>query len=171
VVNGLVSGWQISTIYKYQSAPPMYFRSGQCTVPGAFRAGCIPAIINPGAVFAQDKSSFDPGKGPLFNVDAFEPVSAFKYYYGKGNRVEESVRGFSYQNQDFTLMKNTRMAGGTNIQLRLEMFNMWNWHSFQSDGEWGNQAFNTDISSGDFGKWNGSVTAPRQIQLGIRFEF
>ena len=58
-------------------------------------------------MFAQDKGSFDPAKGPLFNKDAFEPVSAFNYYYGRGNRVEESIRGFAYQNQDLTLMKNT----------------------------------------------------------------
>ena len=147
VVNGLVSGWQLSTIYKYQSGVPMYFRSGLCTVPGAFRAGCIPAITNADAVFAQEKGSFDPGLGPLFNKDAFTPVSAFNYNFGTGNRVEESIRGFAYTNQDFTLMKNTRMGGGTNLQLRLEVFNLWNWHSFQANGQWGNQAFNTDINS------------------------
>ena len=172
VVNGLVSGWQLSTIFKYQSGVPMYFRSSLCNVPGAFRAGCIPAIVNPGAVFAQDKGSFDPGLGPLFNRDAFTPVSAFNYNYGTGNRVEESIRGFSYRNQDFTVMKNTRMAGGTNLQFRIEVFNLWNWHSFQANGQWGNQAFNTDINSGNFGMWNdGNVTQPRQIQLGVRFEF
>ena len=85
--------------------------------------------------------------GPLFNKDAFTPVSAFNYNYGTGNRVEESIRGFAYTNQDFTIMKNTRMGGGTNLQLRLEVFNLWNWHSFQANGQWGNQAFNTDINS------------------------
>ena len=134
VLNGFVGGWQLSTIYKYQSAPPMYFRSTFCNVPGQFRAACIPAITDPGAVFAQDKSSFDPAKGPLFNKDAFEPVGAFNYYYGRGNRVEESIRGFAYQNQDVTLMKNIRMAGGTNLELRFEAFNMWNWHTFQGGG-------------------------------------
>ena len=54
------------------------------TCPAQFRAGCIPAIIDAGAVFAQDKGSFDPAKGPLFNKDAFEPVDAFNYYYGQG---------------------------------------------------------------------------------------
>jgi hypothetical protein len=171
-LNALVGGWEMSTIYKYQSGPPMYFRSGFCNVPGAFRSTCIPAIINPGAVFAQDKGSYDPGKGPLFNKDAFEPVDAFNYYVGKGNRVEESVRGFAYKNQDFTLMKNTRLRGGTNLQLRFEMFNMWNWHTFYGgDESFAGLAFNNDISSPDFGQWNGGVTAPRQMQLGIRFEF
>jgi hypothetical protein len=172
VANALVSGWQLSTIYKYQSGVPMYFRSGFCNVPGAFRAGCIPAIIDPGAVFAQDKGSFDPALGPLLNRNAFTPVSAFNYNFGTGNRIEESIRGFAYTNQDLTIMKNTRLAGGTNIQFRVEVFNLWNWHSFQANGQWGNQAFNTDINSGDFGRWNdGNVTQPRQIQLGVRFEF
>ena len=133
---------------------------------------CIPAIIDPGNVFAQDKGSFDPALGPLFNKDAFEPVSAFNYYYGRGNRVEESIRGFAYKNQDFTVMKNTRMPGGTNLQLRFEVFNMWNWHTFSPNGQWGNQAFENDISTPNFGTWTGgNVTLPRQMQLGIRFEF
>jgi hypothetical protein len=139
-------------------------------VPGAFRAGCIPAITNAGAVFAQDKGSFDPAKGPLFNKDAFEPVSAFNFYYGRGNRIEESVRAFGYHNQDLSFIKNTRMAGNTNLQIRFEVFNLWNWHMF-TDGAWGNSAFNTDLSSPDFGRWNGTVTDPRSVQLAARFEF
>jgi len=170
-LNAVVSGWQLSTIYKYQSAPPMYFRSSFCNVPGQFRAACIPAIIGGGDVFAQDKGSFDPAKGPLFNKDAFEPVNAFNYYVGKGNRVEESVRGFAYKNQDLTLLKNTRMPGGTNLQLRFEAFNMWNWHTFQGGGEFGEQPFNTDIASPNFGVWTGAVTPARILQLGVRFEF
>jgi hypothetical protein len=172
VVSGLVGGWQLSTIYKYSSALPMYFRSSSfCNVPGAFRASCVPAIVNPGSLFAQDKGSFDPGKGPLFNRDAFEPVDAFNFYYGRGNRVEESVRGFAYKNQDLSLIKNTRLAGNTNVQFRFEIFNLWNWHTFSNAGEFGGLAFNNDISSPDFGTWNGSVTDPRTMQLAVRFEF
>ena len=85
ITNALLGGWQVSTIFRYSSGLPMFFRvqGTSCNVPGAFRAGCIPAIINPDAVFAQDKGSFDPGKGPLFNKDAFEPLSAFNFYYGQ----------------------------------------------------------------------------------------
>jgi hypothetical protein len=140
-------------------------------VPGQFRAACVPAIINGGSVFAQDKGDFDPGLGPLFNVAAFEPVSSFNYYYGQGNRVEDSVRGFAYKNQDLSLVKNTRMGGGTNLQLRFEVFNMWNWHIFSNPGQWGGLAFNNDINSPDFGNWNGAVTEPRTMQVAIRFEF
>jgi hypothetical protein len=169
--NGLVGGWQLSTIFRYSSGLPMFFRSGFCNVPGQFRAGCIPAITDAGAVFLQDKGSFDPGKGPLFNKAAFEPVDAFNFYYGKGNRIEESVRAFGYHNQDLTLMKNTRLPGTTNVQIRFEIFNLWNWHMFSNPGEFGALAFNNDLSSPDFGKWNGSVTESRTMQIAARFEF
>jgi hypothetical protein len=170
-VNALVGGWQLSTIYRYSSGLPMYFRSSFCNVPGQFRAGCIPAITNLSAVFAQDKNSFDPGRGPLFNKDAFEPVDAFNYYYGRGNRVEEDVRGFAYKNQDLSLIKNTRLKGGSNVQFRFEVFNLWNWHIFTNPGQWGGLAFNNDIASPSFGEWGGSVTEPRTMQLAVRFEF
>ena len=169
--NALVGGWQLSTIARYSSGLPTYFRSSFCNVPGQFRVGCVPAITNAGSVFLQEKGSFDPGKGPLFNKAAFESVDAFNFYYGKGNRIEESVRTFGYHNQDLSFVKNTRLGGATNVSVRFEIINLWNWHMFNNPGEWGGLAFNNDLSSPDFGKWNGSVTEPRTMQVAARFEF
>jgi hypothetical protein len=171
IAGALAGGWQLSTIFRYSSGLPLYFRSGFCNVPGQFRAGCIPAIVNSSAVFAQDKSDFDPGRGPLFNAGAFEPVTSFNYHYGSGNRVEETIRGFGYHNQDLSFIKNTKMPGNTNLQIRIEAFNVWNWHMFTNPGQWGGLAFTNDLASPDFGRWNGSVTDPRSIQLAIRFEY
>jgi hypothetical protein len=173
VVGALAGGWQMSTIFRYSSGLPFYFRSSFCNVPGQFRAGCIPAIVNPDAVFAQDKGNFDPAKGPLFNVAAFEPVSSFNYYVGRGNRVEETVRGFGYHNQDLSFIKNTPLPGHTNLQVRIEAFNLWNWHMFSNPTGSAGQglAFTNNLASPDFGKWNGFVTDPRSIQLAIRFEY
>jgi hypothetical protein len=170
----VLGGWQASTIFRFSSGLPTYFRSGSATCR-AVQSGVHPAITNGGSVFAQDKGSFDPAKGPLFNKDAFESVDAFNFYYGHGNLLEESVRGFGYHNQDLSLIKNTRMGGGTNFQFRFEIFNMWNWHMFTTRGGGditnGQSAFNTDISDPDFGKWTGAVTDPRTMQIAVRFEF
>jgi hypothetical protein len=171
IAGALAGGWQMSTIFRYSSGLPLYFRSNFCNVPGQFSAGCIPAIVNADAVFAQDKGSFDPGKGPLFNAAAFEPVSAFNYYYGRGNRVEETVRGFGYHNQDLSFIKNTKLPGNTNLQVRIEAFNVWNWHVFSNSGAFGGLAFVNDLASPDFGKSNGTVTDSRSVQLAVRFEF
>ena len=172
----VLGGWQVSTIVRYSSGLPYFFRVNgtACNVPGQFRAGCIPAIVNPDAVFAQDKGDFDPNAGPLFNRGAFEPVSAFNFYVGRGKRIEEEVRGFAYRNQDISFIKNTRMGGGTNVQFRLEMFNVWNWHVFGARGSTFNDTtagFDIDLASPTFGQWKGAVSDPRNIQLAIRFEF
>ena len=168
--NALLGGWQLSTVFRYSTGVPFFFRltGNACNVPGQFRVGCIPAVKEGANPFAQDKGSFDPGKGPLFNKDAFEPVSAFNFYYGRGARVSD-IRGFPYKNQDLSLVKNTNLAGGTRLQLRIEIFNLWNFHSFGA-GRF-DYAFNTDLASPDFGKWNGRVSNPRNIQLAARFEF
>jgi hypothetical protein len=168
--NALLGGWQLSTIFRFSTGIPYYFRSSFCNVPGQFRAGCIPAI-KPGAnPFLQDPGSFDPDKGPLFDKNAFESVDAFNFYYGTGARVT-NLRGPSYKNQDITLVKNTSLGGRVNLQLRFEAFNVWNWHVFTSSGQWANSAFTTDLASPDFGRWNGSVTNPRNIQIAARLEF
>ena len=176
LANALLGGWQVSTVYRYSSGLPFFFRVNgtACNVPGQFRAGCIPAIISPDRLWAQDKGNFDPNAGPLFNKDAFEPLSAFNFYYGTGNRIEEDVRGFAYKNQDISFIKNTRLPGNTNLQFRVEMFNFWNWHIFGARGStFGDLtgAWNIDLASPNFGRWAGGVSDPRNIQVAARFEF
>jgi len=170
VANAVLGGWQLSSIFRYSTGIPFFFRSGFCNVPGQFRAACIPAIKAGANPFAQDLGSFDPHKGPLFNKDAFEPLSAFNFYYGTGARVT-SYRGFGFHNQDLSLVKNTSLGGRMNLQLRIEAFNVWNWHIFGGSGEWGNQPFNTNLASPDFGKWGGGVSNPRNVQVAVRLEF
>jgi hypothetical protein len=166
----LLHGWQLSTIFRYSSGVPFFFRSSQCNVPGQFRVGCIPSIN--GNPFAQDVGSYDPGKGPLFNTGAFENPNDFNFYYGNGDRIT-SYRQQSYRNQDISLIKNTKLGGRVNLQLRISAFNVWNWHVFttSSQNDWYSPAFDTDIASPDFGQWTGSVSNPRNIQLSARLEF
>jgi len=172
VVDKLVGGWSMSTLFRVSSGTPFFFRSGTCNVPGEFRAACIPAIL-PGAYpWAQGKGTFDPNK-PLFNKAAFEPLSAFEAfgYYGQGPRMSD-VRGFGYHNQNLGFIKDTKITERLNFQLRVEFFNVWNWHTFTCSNQcFGNTAFDTDISSPTFGMWNGTVSNPRNVQLGARLEF
>jgi hypothetical protein len=168
----VLGGWQVSTLFRYSSAIPFFFRSSFCNVPSQFRVGCIPALKAGADPFRQDKGSFDPAKGPLLDKNAFEPVSAFNFYYGTGDRISD-IRGFNYKNQDLSLIKNTKLGNRINLQLRIEAFNLWNWHVFQAQGNqnYGLSAFNTDLASPDFGKWNGTVSDPRNVQVAARIEF
>ncbi len=178
IVNKAVGGWQMSTLFRASSGIPFFFRSGTCAVPGQFSAGCIPAILRGANPFAQSRSNFDPNK-PLFNVNAFEPVSSFTLptnpstplYYGVGPRIS-NLRGFGYHNQSLAFIKDTKLTERLNIEIRAEIFNLWNWHIFTAQGnQFAASAFTTDIASSDFGRWNGNVTDPRNIQVGARLTF
>ncbi len=167
VANAILGGWQVSTIFRKSSGIPFTFRSGQCNIPGQFRMGCIPSILKD--PFLQDPGNWDVNK-PLFDKTAFQPVDYFNYYQGGGPRVT-NYRGQSYQNQDFALTKEINIAEKMKVQLYGQFFNMWNWHVLSSSGEWGSNVVNNDINSSEFGMWNGSVTNPRNIQLGLRISF
>ena len=169
VVDKVLGGWGVNSIFRISSGTPLFFRSSSCNVPSQFRVGCIPAILPGADPWAQDKGNFDPTK-PLFNVAAFEPIDSFNFYYGKGPRVSD-LRGFNYYNHDLALVKMTGITERVKVQFRAEFFNAWNWHTFTWGGEWAGQALNTDIASPDFGMWNGDVSDPRNIQFGLRIQF
>ena len=167
----LVGGWTMSNVFRASSAIPFFFRSGNCNVPGQFRTGCIPSVLPGANPFAQSTDNFDPNQ-PLFDVDAFTPVSAFDdvTFYGDGPRVS-NIRGFAYQNHDFSLKKNVPITERLVFAITVEFFNLWNWHKFSASGQFGDNAFDTDIASEDFGLWNGTVTNPRNIQIGGRISW
>ena len=161
------------SLTRASSGTPLFFRSSQCNVPSQFAAACIPALVPGKNPFNADKGSFDPGSGqPLFNKDAFEPVSAFNFYYGAGPRVS-NLREYGYKNEDVAIYKNFRISERVKFQVRGEFFNLFNLHNFTNQSVWTqfDKAFVTDLASPDFGKWNGSVSAPRNIQVGARLEF
>ena len=165
----LLDGWQLATIFRYSSGTPIYFRSGFCNVPGEFRAACIPSVT--GDPFAQDPGNWDPGAGSIFNASAFTDPSAFNFNYGSGDRITDH-RKQAYKNMDLSLMKNTRIGSRVNLQIRIDAFNLWNWHIFTNDGRsWGGLPFNVDISSANFGQWNGSVSNPRNVMVSARLQF
>ncbi|HEX8985118.1 MAG TPA: carboxypeptidase-like regulatory domain-containing protein [Bryobacteraceae bacterium] len=171
--NYVVGGWQITSTAKYSSGTPFWFRSSNCGVPGQFRLSCIPAVINGKSPFLTDLSSYDPGtKQPVFDVNAFEPVSQFSRvdYYGAGPRIS-NFRGLAYKNLDIGLGKKTMIGEKVTFLLRAEAFNALNLHNFTCTGNGGCQAFNTTVGDANFGKWSGSVTAPRNVQLVGRIEF
>ena len=186
-MNALVGGWQISPILHWSKGTPMWFRSGTCQVVPQFRQNCLVGLVSGVNPFLQDPNSYDPGKGPLLNSAAFEPVSNFLFsntsgvgaagefgYTGFGPRIS-NLRGPNAKNVDFSITKNTRIGEKGNFQLRFAFFNAFNQHYFYNAANVNNQgssfAFNNDISGTNFGGWSGGVSSPRTIQIGARFEF
>jgi hypothetical protein len=169
-----LSGWQITSTMKHSSGTPFWFRANNCGVPSQFQAACIPAILTGQDPLTTSLSNFDPGKGqPLFNAAAFQPASSFSGVsnWGVGPRVS-NLRGFPFKNVDIGFGKKTQITERISMLIRAEAFNAFNMHNFTcSSGGNGCQAFGTTLGASDFGMWNGSVSAPRNVQLVGRLEF
>jgi hypothetical protein len=182
----LVGGWQISPILHFQSGTPMWFRSTTCQVVPQFRQNCLVGLVSGTDPFLQDINSYDPGKGPLLNKAAFEPLGSFCVtgtapgctgaygFTGVGPRIA-NLRGPRGKNVDFSITKNTRIGERGNFQIRFAFFNAFNQHYFYPAANVNNQgssfAFVNDIAANGFGTWTGGVSSPRTIQIGARIEF
>lgn len=170
--NYLFGGWTLATSMKFTSGMPFYFRdSATCGLPSQIQAACIPGIS--GKALAQSWGSVNVNQ-PMFNASAFEASSLFANgnYLGTGPRVS-SVRGSPYRDTNLSIAKKFAFKERLNMEVRAEIFNLFNNHYFTCDGTAFGDCipFNNDPSSSTFGVWNGTVTQPRNIQLVGRITF
>lgn len=173
----LLNGWQLASIGQLRSGNPLTVfvqnnRSRSLWNPS----------IGPG--LGLDRPDFAPGftaetavtgdPNSYFNPDAFalQPVGRLGNV-GRGSLIGPNLRTF-----DLSLVKNTRwsrLGENTNLQLRLEAFNLFNRANFGTPGL---LAFTGAAGVSDdrqrvptFGLIRSTVTSSRQIQLGLRITF
>jgi len=184
VLNGIVGGWQLSTVLHAQSGTPLPFRSETyCNIPGQFAMGCVPGVLPGASPFLGGTSWANPvgTKSPVLNVASFEggtnPGATFNFYGGQGSLIY-NYRSQGYHNEDLTLAKNFKVAERVNLEVRADFANVWNWHTMNCGGSGTGEirpgecyAYNLDTSSPSFGVWTGNSTAPRVIQLVGRITF
>lgn len=103
-------------------------------------------------------SAFGQAAGVFSSTDFTSPTTL----PGEGNEVINGYRNPGYANTDFALLKNTHLLENANLQLRLEVFNLFNRASLGG--------INSSLTSSTFGKATSQYNA-RFLQLGARFEF
>ncbi|MGH9411467.1 MAG: hypothetical protein ACRD1V_18690, partial [Vicinamibacterales bacterium] len=81
---------------------------------------------------------------------------------GPGSEPRNPIRGPGYVNTDLSLFKNIDVHTNQSIQVRIEMFNLFNQvHFAQPNGTIGSATFGQITSAGD----------GRIVQLGIKYIF
>jgi hypothetical protein len=152
VVSKIISGWQISGIYAYQSGVPIGWGN----------------IIFTGDTDAIGLSRGQRSLGRWFNVDAgFNRVAAQQL----GSNVRtfplrvDSVRNDPISNVDLSLIKNTSIRNGRTVQIRFEALNAFNHPQFPGP--------NTNPTAVGFGTISASTQAnyPRRVQVMAKFLF
>jgi hypothetical protein len=83
---------------------------------------------------------------------------------GFGNSKIGSILGPGQWNWDLSILKDTKITEGTNLQFRAEFYNVWNHAQFAPPA--GN-----DINGASFGVINSSSVTPRVVQFALKFQF
>jgi hypothetical protein len=175
-LGAVVGGWTVNGVFRAQSGIPFQVYSSACTsLTTQLSAICLPGLLPGASPYAQSVKNIDVSK-PLLNFDSFEPPNSAAFYTGYGPRVEP-FRQPSYRDYDMGVQKLVHLTERVTFQLRGDAFNIFNAHHFNTVGTsiqssgLGGSAFDTDLASQTFGKWNGAVTSPRNIQVSGRISF
>jgi hypothetical protein len=159
----LVNGWQVSGIVQASSGLPFH------PIIGFDRAGDRQSdtdMQRPSWAPGFDASNAITGDiNQWFNAQAFVLPAAGTF----GNVRRNSLRGPNLRTVDFSIFKNQGLWGKL-LQLRVEMFNLFNRANFNPPGN--PAVFNTD---GTYVAGSGRITTlattPRQIQFGVKYVF
>ncbi len=147
----LVEGWQFAAIVQSQSGNPVNIVTTNTIVNGV--AGTLRPDVN----------------GPINmprRVDAWFDKSVFSEVPQLGNLGRNVVIGPTFNNTDFSIIKNTKFADRYRLQFRTEFFDVFNHANFGQPGNVvGSRSFaqitNTRFPTGESG-------SSRQIQFGIK---
>ena len=178
----LVDGWNISTIMQFRTGFPV-----NVTMQGGTFGGFSPRPdVVPGVDPYDPQHTLPNGTvcngyslpSCQFNPDAFRPPQSGPY----GNAGRNLLRGPGFQQVDISVFKNTRFSESMALQLRADIFNIFNRANFADPSGGLVQAdSNTVRGTAFFGQSTSTVGnnlggllgfgGPRQIQLSARFIF
>jgi hypothetical protein len=153
VTDVVLGGWDVSGIFSRQSGMPLSVtQSGGNIWNGTQR----PDLVGDPSTSGPITSRLDN----YFNVNAFSKPEIDVPGTAPRNL---SYRGPAIQIFDAVLMKNIRIRNGQQLQLRIEAQNVLN-HPIFSDP-------NTSFGSTSFGQITSTKVGPRQVMLGVKYNF
>ncbi|MGH9432568.1 MAG: TonB-dependent receptor domain-containing protein, partial [Terriglobia bacterium] len=171
-IDRLVSGWQITALQNYYSGDPLAISSP--FAPGIATPGLRPDLLS-GVPETVPLKGLDVINGtPYLNPAAFpepplSPINSFALRVGTAPRFLPNIRGPGHESEDMGIIKNTAISERTSIQLRVEMFNVFN-RTGRGDPD---TSLGDGLPSqgGTFGLITGPMNGPRLIQLAVRLNF
>ncbi len=160
VAGRIVGGWRLSATLRYTSGSLISVTTPQ-NLP--LFAGPNYATTVAGVQQLGDWSgSFDPASDRYLNADAFELPAAGTF--GTGSQYLPNLRAFGQYNENVTLSKATTIKEAVKLDLRFEVFNLFNRVTF------GNPS--ADISNrSSFGRITSQANLPRQAQVAQKLIF
>jgi hypothetical protein len=167
----LADGWQLNTLTQIRSGFPV-----NVTVTGGIFGGALRPNLVPGVPTRPSNYSVPNNQ---FNINAFSIPAAGTF----GNLERNALRGPGFAQVDFSIFKNTHLTESQSLQLRVEIFNLFNRANFADPSGGINPALFVGSlnpiclfgqSCSTVGNQLGGLLGaggPRQIQLSVRYIF
>jgi outer membrane receptor protein involved in Fe transport len=160
------NGWQVNNVTTLQSGQPFTVRLG------FNRSG----NLNTTSFSLNERPDLKPGYSShpvlggtdrYFDIDAFTLPAANT----RGNLGRNTLVGPGLINSDVSLIKSFALTGRQSVQLRLEIFNVFNRPNFSVPS--GRVVFTNAAGAvaPNAGRITSTVTTARQVQLGIKYLF
>ena len=160
----LTSGWTLSGTTRLSSGFPVtLYNPTDSSLLGTFGNGVNNNLLDtPNYTPGCDlKINHDPANGPAFNTACFSipPLGQL------GNARRRFFYGPGIENFDLALLKLVKFTASRDLELRFEVFNLFNHPQFYGPG-----AVDGNIASPTFGRIV-AAAPPRFIQLAAKFSF
>jgi hypothetical protein len=170
IVRGILGNYEVSSIYYWRSGHPFSIFAGYCNTGGyddcsdsleyGDRADFVPGQVAWAGRGSKTAWFNLPGSPGYFNANAFQNNAALTF----GNTPKNIFKGPHQQYDDAALSKHIKLAAGSEVQLRFEMFNAFNHPSEGVPDHW--------YGDGTFGKiTGGGDVAARVSQGSVKFNF
>ena len=150
----ILGGWSVNGILTLSAGRPFTVTSNDTVGTGSGRITRANCIGDP------TPDGFEPTLDKWFDTAAFSAISGRNY----GTCGNNTVRGPGSKSMNMSLFRNIRLGGERRLELRAEVFNLFNWVNY------GFPAANVS-NAGTFGRITSTLGDPREMQLAVKFYF
>jgi hypothetical protein len=163
LLRALARDWQVSGLFTWQSGTPFSVLGASTTNAIFAQVSRVRVSYAPGATLADAQ-----GSGPITDrLDNYFDVTAFRDSGDAwGDTGRNILRGPSQRQVDLSLSRQLPVAGGQRIELRWDVFNVFNEPVFSNPAS----TFAAN-GPGNAGRITSTIGGPRTMQLGVKYVF
>lgn len=160
VLDAAIGGWQLAGTTRWTSGFPFSVYMGYVWPTNWDEMGWA-NLIHPVAT----GNAIRNGSPNVFK-NAVAASGSFDYAYPGQSGQRDNLRGDGYYDTDMNLSKSFATFHGQTLQIRWQVFNVWNTHRFDVAG------ISDDVDAGPtFGNYTSLLTDPRTMEFGGVYHF
>jgi hypothetical protein len=176
-VDAIFGGWSLSGIFHWTSGLPFTMASGEgWSTNWELEGAAVQLRKTPKIGVFRDANGNpnmfqDPGTIGIAQASSADQCPTggcyFRFPYPGESGQRNNLRGPGYLELDNGLYKSWKVTEGQTLRFAWEVFNVTNTPRFDA----GQAAFNYGLTFGNFGAYTNTLSIPRVMQFGARYEF